>query len=468
MAYRKGDIGLPPVYIVIVNWNGKGYLPPLFTSLFNMSYKNFQIIFVDNGSKDGSVEWVKKFYPDVILVRNRKNLGYAKGSNIGIDIALRNGARYIAFLNTDMVVDKNWLSELLSTMEKDRKVGIVCSKILLMDMPWIINSTGIITNIDMYSRDRDYGKVDTGGLRESEVIAATGGAMMVRGKVFKKIGLFDPGLFLYYEDTDFSFRMRRYTDYRIVNNPYAVVWHKLWGSTQKIPYLREFYLSRNNYIMIFRYLPFRYILFRSLRILKVRAERKFYWKDAIGECKAFFSALLMFVPSILKRIYMDIKYGINYAYLNMLTQTKGIPLPIPYPPDYAERRKSLFPEKIPSSILFGINDDYLGDNWSILLDGEGLRYRRVEGEYAEIYLSSPKASNGYFQIHLSGNNRVKIYMEDKFLGEKAGIVGWKTLVYPVSFRENKKYYKVKIEGKGIIVNEVRLIGKDSSLLRDKQ
>ena len=466
MEDRRGVVGMPPVYIIIVTWNSMKYIPGLFSSLYKMSYKDFRIVLVDNGSSDNVVEWVKEHYPETIITKNRKNFGFTKANNIGIKIALKKGADYIGFLNADMVVDRDWLSELVSTLNRRKDVGIVCSKILFMDMPWIVNSTGVITNIDMFSIDRDFAKVDTYSEEERETIAASGGAMLIRSEVFKKIGLFDTLFFSYYEDVDLSFRLRRYTAYKILNNPRSIVYHKMWSSTRKIPEFREFLLSKNNYIMIFKYLPFKVIPIRALRIFKVRVERKFYWNDMLREYRAFFSALVQFIPSLIKRIYMDIKFGVNWEYMDMLEDTKGIPIPPPFPPDYTERRKEIFPEKLPSRILFGINDKFIGNGWSILKkDKDGLRYRIIEGKKGEIYLSPPKPKNIFLQVHIKWKGRLNIFVDGEHIDTYIGKNRWETALVPIKFRAKKSHYKITIEAGGAMVNEVALIEENSPILR---
>jgi len=113
MAYQREQITpIYPAYIIIINWNGERYLPPLFKSLYDMTYKDFRVIFVDNGSKDNSVRWVMEHYSETIIIKNKRNLGFAEGNNMGIRSALSKGAKYVVLLNTDMTVDKNWLKEL--------------------------------------------------------------------------------------------------------------------------------------------------------------------------------------------------------------------------------------------------------------------------------------------------------------------------------------------------------------------
>jgi len=350
-------------------------------------------------------------------------------------------------------------------MESNKNVGIVGSKILFMDYPWIINSTGITTNIDMYSRDRNFGSVDGGINKGGSVIAVSGGAMAVRANLFNQVGLFDKSLFTYYEDIDFCLKVRRYTHYEIMHNYRSIVFHKLWGSSKEYSRRRNFFSARNNYIMMFRYLPVMKIPFRALRILKVRAERSFYWEDKFEEYRAFLSALLHFPSSIIERILMDIKYGVNSSYIQMLEKTKGMPECVSYPPDYAERRQELFPDRLPSRIISGVNDDFIGSHWSILLEEDGLKFREIVHNYAEMFLSCPDTGKHFVQIHLSGKNNIKVYFNNKIAGEFRPDGIWRTAIFPVMIRNRSPYYKIRIEGKGVRINEVALLSPTSPLLR---
>ena len=114
--------------IVIVNWNGKKFLRNCLDSVYKQTYKNFQLYFVDNGSIDGSSEFVKENYPRTMIMQLDKNYGFAKPNNIAIKEAFKDkSVEYIVCLNNDTIVDKNWLKELIKTALKDKKIGAVSS-----------------------------------------------------------------------------------------------------------------------------------------------------------------------------------------------------------------------------------------------------------------------------------------------------------------------------------------------------
>jgi len=129
--------------IIIVNWNGKHHLDVCLSSIFNQTYKDFNVIFVDNGSTDDSVEYVKNNFSEVNIIECKKNYGFAEGNNIGIRQALKNPeVKYIVTLNNDTETDKDWLKQLIEVAEKDEKIGAVSSKMLFFNQRNVIDSAG--------------------------------------------------------------------------------------------------------------------------------------------------------------------------------------------------------------------------------------------------------------------------------------------------------------------------------------
>ncbi|MEM7815328.1 MAG: glycosyltransferase family 2 protein, partial [Candidatus Aenigmatarchaeota archaeon] len=123
---------MPKVSVIILNWNGKQFLKDCLNAVFNQTYNDFEVVFVDNASSDGSADFVKQEFLCEIksgklkIVINDRNYGFAEGNNIGV----RNSSpdsEYIALLNNDTVVDPNWLEELVRILDEDKTVGAVCS-----------------------------------------------------------------------------------------------------------------------------------------------------------------------------------------------------------------------------------------------------------------------------------------------------------------------------------------------------
>lgn len=195
----------PKVFVLILNYNGKDTLPRCLQSVYRMNYPDFEVVVIDNDSKDGSIEEAKHLYPRAHFIKNDTNLGFAAGNNVGIRFALEKGADYVWLVNNDAQVEKDTLSKLVAAGERQPKVGILSPLILHSDTKNIWFGKGVIDWTSMKTRH-----VSPPTLLHpfaSEYIC--GCAMLVKKEVFKKIGLLDERYFLYYEDADFSVRATR-------------------------------------------------------------------------------------------------------------------------------------------------------------------------------------------------------------------------------------------------------------------
>jgi GT2 family glycosyltransferase len=195
----------PKIFIIVLNYNGKDVIKNCLTSVFKIDYPDFEVVVVDNNSVDGSFEIAKTGFSKASFIKNEENLGYAAGNNVGIRFALERMADYVLLLNNDTEVEKDFLNKLVEAMEKDEKIGIASPVILDGHDRQVWFSGGEISWLRMkteHKRDvlsKDY--------RETGFV--TGCAMLVKAAVFKEIGLLDEDFFLYWEDADFSVRVRR-------------------------------------------------------------------------------------------------------------------------------------------------------------------------------------------------------------------------------------------------------------------
>ncbi len=222
----------PKVAIVILNWNGKKDTIKCLESVFRLNYKNYKVIVVDNGSTDGSQDEIRKKFPAVKLIENSHNLGFAKGSNIGIKEAFKLGAKYVFSLNNDTTVEPDCLLNLVEVAERDTKIGTVQSKILKMDNPNIIDSTGHIFKCGRII-DRGHNKFDKGQYdNKPDIVGGCAGACLYRRKMLEEIGLFDESFGTYYEDAELSWRAYK-KGWKARYVPSAIVYHKGRGSTRK-------------------------------------------------------------------------------------------------------------------------------------------------------------------------------------------------------------------------------------------
>jgi len=216
------------ISVIIVNYNGKKWLKKCFDSLYAQTYKNFEIIFVDNASEDDSVEFVKNNFPEVIVIKNKKNLGFATGNNIGVKKAK---GEYIFILNNDTFLARDCLVKLIESFDEIPNLGSVQPKIVLMKNPNKLDACGAYWTDFSFLYHYGYGK--KASLKKYNkprpFFSNKGVAMMIRKDLINKIGLFDDDFWCYYEETDFCNRVWLF-GYECWYYPEALVYHVLGGT----------------------------------------------------------------------------------------------------------------------------------------------------------------------------------------------------------------------------------------------
>ncbi|MGB9631936.1 MAG: glycosyltransferase, partial [Chloroflexaceae bacterium] len=238
------------VSVVVVNLNGRHHLETLFQSLIAQDYPASQIelILVDNGSTDGSVQLVNERFPMVRIVRNNRNVGFAPAVNQGASIAT---GTYLALLNNDMRLDPHWIAMMVSTLEAHRERGVVCVGSRILD--WEGKRIDFITGGSSF-----YGfgyqmfydlPVDTFNPGEHEALFACGGAMLVDRAIFLDVGGFDEDFFAYYEDIDFGWRLWL-LGHRVLIDPSAVVYHRHHGTSSRMHDAQMYRLFERNAMMM--------------------------------------------------------------------------------------------------------------------------------------------------------------------------------------------------------------------------
>ena len=212
-------MSFPKVSVIIVNYNGKALLEKCLESLAKVNYENFEIILVDNNSTDGTVEFVTKTYPSIIIIKLDSNRGFAEPNNIGAKIA---SGKYLLFLNNDTVVTPNFISEMVKVIEKDKKIAICQSLLLRLDGS--IDSSGdFIDQLGVvYNSTTKINEI-------REISSARGASMLIRKNVFEELDGFDEKFFVSFEDVDISWRAWM-IDYKSILVPKSIV-HHLGGQT---------------------------------------------------------------------------------------------------------------------------------------------------------------------------------------------------------------------------------------------
>lgn len=236
------------IAVVIPNWNGKEFLGDCLRSL-ELQSKKALIIVVDNGSTDGSADYVRKAFPGVELLAFDNNAGFAGGVNRGIRYALKKGCEYIALFNNDAVAEKDWLKKLVQEMEQDKKTGIATGKLMRSDRKHL-DSTGEQYSTSGMPFPRGRNEIDEGQYDKSEnVFAATGGASLYRARMLNEIGLFDEDFFAYYEDVDISFRAQL-AGWQVLYTPLAIAYHHIGGTSSKLGSFTRYH-SIKNFILLY-------------------------------------------------------------------------------------------------------------------------------------------------------------------------------------------------------------------------
>lgn len=218
----------PRISVIIPNWNGACHLPDCLDSLAAQTCTDFEIVIVDNGSEDESLELLARDFPQVPVIRNEQNLGFSAAVNCGIKAT---EGEFVVLLNNDTRAEPNWLQRLLDAMDDVPDASFAACKMLRYDPPHDIDAAG-----DRYSLWRGSGiNIGTGEPRDrydrpAWVFGACAGAAIYRRELFEDIGLFDEDFFLIFEDVDFSLRAQ-VAGHRCLYVPEAIVYHKRGAST---------------------------------------------------------------------------------------------------------------------------------------------------------------------------------------------------------------------------------------------
>ena len=245
------------VAVVVPTWNGRDDLPACLDSLRRQT-RPVEIVVVENGSIDGSVEMLRASYPDVTVLVQPVNLGFAGGVNVGLRYALHRGHRFVALLNNDAVAEPTWIDHLVAEMSSDERVGMVASKFVTIDGTRL-DSTG-----ECYStwglpfpRGRGEERLDAYD-SATELFGASGGSTLYRAKMLRDIGLFDEDFFAYFEDVDLSWRAHL-RGWRVRLAPAAIAYHRIGATSGRIPGFTTYQTLKNLFWVVTKNVPRRYL-----------------------------------------------------------------------------------------------------------------------------------------------------------------------------------------------------------------
>jgi GT2 family glycosyltransferase len=255
---------MPKISIIILNYNGKSKLGSLLnnciSSALSQSYKSIEVLFVDNGSTDGSCEYVRARYGDEVkVICFDRNYGFALGNNLASKFVSRD-SEYLVFLNPDAVLDPNYVEVIVNFMEKNRGVGVAQGIQVFMDESFI--SLGGYVN--SYGRGVEFILKNIMLKHPIMVLWASGSAMVIRRRLFDRLRGFSPELFLYHDEIDLCSRVWL-NGYVVVSIPFTRYRHLRGGVVRDINWVSWYFANRNKWLTTIRYMPLKNLL-RSLLI----------------------------------------------------------------------------------------------------------------------------------------------------------------------------------------------------------
>lgn len=300
----------PLVAVIVVGYNSLKYLEDCLSSLKESSYKEFQVFFIDNNSTDGSVDYVRKTFPETKIIKSKQNLGFAAGNNLGIKLARRAGAKYVFLLNPDTITDRNCLACLVN--ESEQHLAIYQPLVLLHNgrKTNLINTAGNLLHYVGFSYVGGYEKTRDSFRDKREIAVASGAAFFAPTDAIEEIGGFDDNFFMYLEDTDLSWRLRL-AGYSFQLVPQAVVWHKYSFSKNS----RKFYFIERNRLLFLAKNYQLHTLILLLPILLV-TELMMLCYSALGgwfvqKIRADFSAVIELPRTLKKRAVIQKKRSLS-------------------------------------------------------------------------------------------------------------------------------------------------------------
>jgi GT2 family glycosyltransferase len=246
----------PKVSIIVLNFNGAKFVRKCLSSILNIKYPFYEIVFVDNGSTDNSLEMVTAEFGNnsrmkIVVLEN--NIGYAAGNNFGAKHADKN-SKYLILSSIDTEVEPDFLEQLVTVMENDPKVGAAQPKLLLMQDKSRIDSMGALLDVigmvhNIGGLQKDCGQYD----KVREIFYAKGATMLVRKQVFEHVGGFDEDLFIWRDEADICWRIWLH-GFKVISIPSSTVYHHGSGTVKEIyssPRIKFFFFfTRNNLVTL--------------------------------------------------------------------------------------------------------------------------------------------------------------------------------------------------------------------------
>ena len=237
-----------PLAIVIINWNSYEVTKHTLQSLSKTNYQNYDIILVDNCSTDDSGERLKKEFSSLVFIQSKENNGFTGGNNIGLKYVLEKEYEYVLMLNSDVEVEPDFLGPLIDKLKSSDSIGAVQPLIYFYHDHELVWNAGSKYNAFLgIASTPNYNKRDVGQAlrkKQNKIDWISGCAFMLKTEVLKKSGLFQPEYFMYYEDVDLSFRIKK-AGYTLAYEPSSVLYHIAGHSQKSATKKSEGYISPN-------------------------------------------------------------------------------------------------------------------------------------------------------------------------------------------------------------------------------
>ena len=293
------------ISVIIPNWNGMKFVGMCLDSLARSDFDSYEIIVVDNGSLDGSCEMIEEKYPEVRLLKNKSNMGFATACNQGIKEAKGD---YISLLNNDIEVESDWMTKLYEGMERHPECGMGTTKMMFLDQRDVFYNTGDLFHAWSSGGGRGQGEKDVGQYDiEDYVFGACAGAGIYRRDFFQQVGTFDEDFFIFAEDVDINMR-GQLQGFKCVYLPEAKVYH-IGTATVGLYSDRYIYLCKRNdmFVLIRNYSLKMYLKYFWVTLKHQFNDIKYFTHRGQGTIlfKSKLATLKMLIPMLFRRFQIQ-------------------------------------------------------------------------------------------------------------------------------------------------------------------
>jgi GT2 family glycosyltransferase len=318
------------ILIVVLNYNGAKETVQCLDGLKQQTHQKHKVFLLDNASASASIKllenYLTKKVENIVFQKESINHGFAGGVNIGIKYAIENGYKYVALVNNDAILDKNWLKVLVDVMNTHPKVGITTG--LMLDKAGKkIDSAGDGCSSWGMPFPRFRGHKVSQAPDSGYVFGATGGASLYRTSLFKRIGLFDEKFFAYFEDSDISFRAQ-ITGHKVYYEKNAISYHNHGTTSSKIQGFTVYHSFKNLPMFVLKNFPAKLLLPTLVKFIPLRTYsllKHLFKKERLFAIKGMFSALKLLPYTLKERRKIQSSKTVSNKYLTSIIDNGRAP-----------------------------------------------------------------------------------------------------------------------------------------------